>query len=61
MDASRCPKCSAAEVDEHKCIYCGLCTAKREFDAIKLSRDMPEESTIWNIYDKLKTILPHMA
>ncbi len=61
MEASRCLKCGAAEVDEHKCIGCGLCTTKCEFDAIKLSRDIPEASTMWNIDDKLKAILPYMA
>ncbi len=60
-EAARCLKCGAAEVDEHKCIGCGICTTKCEFDAITLSRDMPEASTMWNIDDKLKAILPYMA
>ncbi len=60
-EASRCLKCGAAEVDEHKCIGCGLCTTKCEFDAIKLSRDLPEASTMWNIDDKMKAIMPYMA
>ena len=60
-ETSRCLKCGAAEVDEHKCIGCGLCTVQCQFDAIKLSREMPEATTMWNIDDKLKAIMPYMA
>ena len=60
-ETSRCLKCGAAEVDEHKCIGCGLCTVQCQFDAIHLSRDMPEATAMWNIDDKMKAILPYMA
>ena len=35
-----------------RCLGCGLCTTKCEFDAIHLSRDFPENSTLVNI-DKM--------
>ena len=51
-EASRCLGCGVSVVDQNKCIGCGLCTTKCEFDAIHLSRDGPENSTIVNI-DKM--------
>ena len=33
-------------VDPNKCIGCGVCTTKCEFDAIHLHRDLPECSTM---------------
>ena len=58
-EASRCLGCGATIVDENKCIGCGLCTTKCEFDAIHLSRDLPEASTMRKAEDKLKGILPY--
>ena len=43
-EASRCLGCGATVVDPNKCIGCGLCTTKCEFDAIHLSRDLPDAS-----------------
>ena len=60
-EASRCLGCGATVVDDHKCIGCGLCTTRCEFDAIHLSRDIPEASDMWKIEDKLKAIGPYMA
>ena len=51
-EASRCLGCGVSVVDQNKCIGCGLCTTKCEFDAIHLSRDGPENSTLVNI-DKM--------
>ena len=51
-EASRCLGCGVSVVDQNKCIGCGLCTTKCEFDAIHLSRDFPENSTLVNI-DKM--------
>jgi NADPH-dependent glutamate synthase beta subunit-like oxidoreductase/Fe-S-cluster-containing hydrogenase component 2 len=59
-EASRCLGCGATEVDEHQCIGCGLCTTKCEFDAIHLSRDIPEASTMLKAEDKLKGVFPQM-
>ena len=60
-EAARCLGCGATEVDENKCIGCGLCTTRCEFDAIHLSRDLPEASTMCTAEDKMKLILPYMA
>ena len=60
-EAARCLGCGATEVDENKCIGCGLCTTRCEFDAIHLSRDIPEASDMYKIEDKMKAILPYMA
>lgn len=61
IEAGRCLGCGASVVDENKCIGCGLCTTKCEFDAIHLSRDLPEASRMRTAEDKLKGILPYAA
>ena len=60
-EASRCLGSGATVVDENKCIGCGLCTTKCEFDAIHLRRDLPECSNMYKAEDKLKAILPYAA
>ncbi len=60
-EAARCLGCGASVVDENKCIGCGLCTTKCEFDAIHLSRDLPKASRMWKSEDKLKAIAPYAA
>ncbi len=60
-EASRCLGCGATDVDENKCIGCGLCTTKCEFDAIHLRRELPEASTMIKAEDKMKAILPYAA
>ena len=57
-ETARCLKCGASIVDPHKCIGCGLCTTRCEFDAIQLHRDNPECSTMIRSEDKLKAVLP---
>jgi len=47
-------------VDLNKCVGCGVCTTKCEFDAIHLSRDLPEASHMYKSEDKLKAIFPYM-
>lgn len=59
-EANRCLSCGATVVDENQCIGCGLCTTRCEFDAIHLSRDLPEASHMRSSEDKLKGILPYM-
>ena len=47
--------------DQNKCVGCGVCTTKCEFDAIRLHRDLPECSKMVRSEDKFKAILPYMA
>lgn len=58
-ETARCLGCGASIVDENKCIGCGLCTTKCEFDAIHLYREHPECSTMHKSEDKMKVILPY--
>ncbi len=59
VETARCLKCGASVVDENKCIGCGVCTTKCEFDAIKLYRERPECSKMTPSEDKLKYVLPN--
>lgn len=58
-ETARCLECGASVVDENKCIGCGVCTTKCEFDAIHLYREHPECSTMHKSEDKMKVILPY--
>ncbi len=58
-ETARCLGCGATIVDENKCIGCGVCTTKCEFDAISLHRDHPECSVMVKAEDKFKHILPY--
>lgn len=60
-ETARCLGCGASVVDENKCIGCGVCTTKCEFEAIKLHREHPECSTMRKSEDKMKAILPYMV
>ncbi|MCU6746768.1 MULTISPECIES: FAD-dependent oxidoreductase [Lachnospiraceae] len=59
-ETARCLSCGASVVDENKCIGCGVCTTKCEFDAIHLYREHPECSKMYKAEDKMKAILPYM-
>lgn len=59
-ETARCLGCGASVVDENKCIGCGVCTTKCEFDAIHLHREHPECSKMYKAEDKMKAILPYM-
>ena len=54
-------KTGATVVDDNRCIGCGLCTTRCEFDAIHLTRDVPEASTMYRSEDKLKAVGPYAA
>lgn len=58
-ETARCLSCGASIVDANKCIGCGLCTTRCEFDAIHLRREHPECSRMTRSEDKLKKILPN--
>lgn len=60
LETARCLGCGASVVDPNKCIGCGVCTTKCEFDAIHLSRELPECSKMRKAEDKMKGILPYM-
>ncbi len=57
IETSRCLSCGASIVDENKCIGCGLCTTRCEFDAIHLLRDHPKNSTMRRAEDKVGGLL----
>lgn len=58
-ETARCLGCGATIVDENKCIGCGVCTTKCEFDAITLRRDRPECTKMVTAEDKFKQIIPY--
>ena len=59
IETGRCLSCGAAFVDPHKCIGCGICTTKCEFDAIHLVRDHPKASTMRFAEDKVTGLLKY--
>ncbi len=61
VEASRCLSCGMSIVDPNKCIGCGVCTTKCDFDAIHLVRDHPECTHMVKSEDKFKYILPYQA
>ena len=48
------------KMEASRCIGCGACTTKCEFDAIHLRRDHPEATKMIRSEDKMKAILPYM-
>lgn len=60
-ETARCLGCGASVVDPNRCIGCGVCTTKCEFDAIHLSRELPDASRMIKSEDKMKAILPYAA
>lgn len=55
-EAARCLGCGATTVDDNRCIGCGLCTTKCGFDAIHLTRDVPEASDMYRTEQKFGPI-----
>ena len=60
-EASRCLSCGASVVDVNRCIGCGLCTTRCEFDAIHLTRDLPEASKMIRCEDKMGLVAKYAA
>mgnify|MGYP001324628172 CR=1 FL=1 len=60
IETARCLDCGTSVVDQNKCIGCGVCTTKCEFDAIHLYRERPECSKMVVAEEKMKSILPYM-
>ncbi len=61
QEASRCLGCGASVVDLNRCVGCGLCTTRCEFDAIHLTRDLPEASRMIRCEDKLPVVAKYAA
>ena len=59
IETARCLGCGATIVDENKCIGCGLCTTRCEFDAIHLLRDHPQNSDLRRAEDKVGGLLSY--
>jgi len=59
-EASRCLSCGATRVDLNKCIGCGLCTTRCNFDAIHLQRDIPEAAQMHHAEDMMKVVFPYI-
>ena len=60
-EARRCLGCGASVVDLNRCIGCGLCTTRCAFDAIHLSRDLPDASNMVRCEDKLPVVAKYAA
>ncbi|MBR0437236.1 MAG: 4Fe-4S binding protein, partial [Clostridia bacterium] len=60
-ETARCLGCGATIVDANKCIGCGLCTTRCEFDAIHLLRDHPQNSDMRRAEDKVGGLLGYAA
>ena len=58
-EASRCLSCGASIVDLNRCIGCGLCTTRCEFDAIHLTRDLPDASNMIRCEVKMGKVLKY--
>lgn len=61
IETSRCLSCGAAEVDQNKCIGCGLCTTRCGFDAIHLHRDKPEMTHMVKGEEKVGNMLKYQV
>ena len=58
-EANRCLKCGATVVDLNQCVGCGLCTTRCEFDAIHLTRDIPQASEMHTAEEMMKCVGPY--
>ncbi len=58
-ECSRCLSCGLNIVDENRCIGCGLCTTRCEFDAIHLVRDHPEMTDYRKAENKITGLLSY--
>ena len=60
IETGRCLSCGASYVDPNKCIGCGICTTRCQFDAIHLVRDHPECTKMVAGEEKVKYMLPYV-
>ena len=61
IEANRCLKCGATVVDLNQCVGCGLCTTRCQFDAIHLTRDIPEASEMHTAEEMMSLVGPYAA
>ena len=59
VEADRCLGCGATIVDLNQCIGCGLCTTRCEFDAIHLTRDIPQASEMHTAEEMMGIVGPY--
>ena len=59
IETGRCLSCGRSIVDPNKCIGCGLCTTKCEFDAIHLVRTEPKCSDLRRAENKITGLLSY--
>lgn len=59
IETSRCLNCGTAVVDPNRCLGCGICTVKCAFDAIHLSRELPEASRMYQTEERDSVIFPY--
>ncbi len=57
IETKRCLSCGASVVDPNRCIGCGLCTTRCDFDAIHLYRDHPQCTNMRRAEDKVTGLL----
>ncbi len=57
IETKRCLSCGASVVDPNRCIGCGLCTTRCDFDAIHLYRDHPQNTNMRRAEDKITGLL----
>ena len=57
QESKRCLSCGCSIVDPNRCIGCGLCTTRCEFDAIHLVRDHPQNTNYRFAEDKVTGLL----
>ncbi len=60
-ETARCLSCGASYVDPNKCIGCGICTTRCQFDAIHLVRDHPECTDMRAGEDKIAGLAAYAA
>ena len=61
IETARCLSCGASVVDPNKCIGCGICTTRCNFDAIHLHRDHPEMTDMRKAEDKVTGLAAYAA
>jgi NADPH-dependent glutamate synthase beta subunit-like oxidoreductase len=59
IETARCLGCGVSVVDTNRCLGCGICTTRCAFEAITLSRDLPEMSNMVSFENRMEAIIPY--